>query len=123
MKKHMMAMAALSLSAALLAQPSIVSKPKERFLVLGFETRQLNDVQDRLLRETIMHRFHTNGFRIVPVMEIESLFHEGRKRQIRKLKRDEIRGLCDELRAGSASYGTIAPESGRAGEASTAGKD
>ncbi|MBN2159461.1 MAG: hypothetical protein JW807_08705 [Spirochaetes bacterium] len=89
------------------------SKPKERVLVLGFNSVLLNDVQDRLLRETVLREFHTRGFRIVPVMEIESLLFEDQKRQIRRLGRDEIRNICDELRAGLACSGLIVPEDGR----------
>ena len=47
--------AALALSAALQAAP------KERVLVLGFASRQLNDLQDRLLREAVLYRLHANG--------------------------------------------------------------
>lgn len=79
-------------------------------MVLGFDTRLLNDIQDRLLRETIMRELQSAGFPIVPVMEIESLFHEDRKRQMRKLSRDEVKRICEDVRAGIALYGTIAPE-------------
>ncbi len=89
---------------------SLLSKPAETILVLGFDTRLLNDIQERLLRESVMRQFHVSGYRIVPVMEIESIFHDGRERQIRKLKKDDIKSLCDEMRAGYACIGAMAPE-------------
>jgi hypothetical protein len=97
----------------LIIAPGLVfGQPKERVLVLGFDCRQLNDIQDRLLREAILKEFHDRGFVIVPVMEIESLFYGSRIRQIRRLKRDAIKGICDDLGAGYACYGTIVPENG-----------
>lgn len=89
-----------------------LAKPKERMLVLGFDCRQLNDIQDRLLRETILKEFLDKGFDIVPVMEIESLFYGSGIRQIRRLKSAVIKGICDDLGAGYACYGTITPENG-----------
>jgi hypothetical protein len=94
-------------------RPRLLSEPSGRFLVLGFDSRQINDVQDTLLREAVMRHLHTVGYRIVPVMDIESLFHGGRKRQIRKLKREDIHGLCKELAAGSACCGSIVPDDGK----------
>jgi hypothetical protein len=103
------AAAALMLMVILLGQ-SLMSKPKELILVLGFDTKLLNDIQERLLRESVMRQFHVSGYHIVPVMELESVFHDGRERQIRKLTRDEIQSLCDEMRAEYACYGTLVPE-------------
>jgi hypothetical protein len=94
----------------LLPGQSALTKPKEPILVLGFDTKLLNDVQERLLRESVMRQFHVSGYRIVPVMEIESIFHDGRERQVRKLDRVEIQGLCDEMRAGYACCGSMVPE-------------
>ncbi len=85
----------------------------DRVLVLGFQSRQLNDVQDRLLRETLLYRIHANGHEIVPVMKIESLFRDDSKRFIRRLSRADVRALCDELNAGVAVYGSIAPADGK----------
>lgn len=102
--------AALALSAALQAAP------KERVLVLGFASRQLNDLQDRLLRETVLYRLHANGQGIVSVMEIEALFRDDSKRFIRRLSHADVRTLCDELNAGVAVFGSIAPVDGRQDE-------
>jgi hypothetical protein len=122
-RKYIIVVAVISLTLSLLAQATLFSKPKERVLVLGFDSRQLNDVQDRLLRETIMRRFLTRGYLIVQVMEIESLFHDTRKRQIRKLKPDDLRSLCDELKAGFVCSGSISPEDGKLDDAIKADKN
>ena len=111
--RHISIFVITALALSLFARESMSAKPKERVLVLGVESKQLNDVQGRLLRETIMRQFLAKGYPIVQVMEIESLFHDGQKRQIRKLKEDEVRGLCNDLRAGFACIGSIAPEDGK----------
>ncbi len=54
-------------------------------LVLGFESVQLSDLEDRLLRENLMRELKTAGFRVVKVMEVESLILEGGI-DIRKIK-------------------------------------
>jgi hypothetical protein len=112
-KKHCTIFLILALALPLLAGAPLSPKPRERVLVLGFESKQLNDVQERLLRETLMRRFLAGGYPIVQVMEIESLFHDGQKRQIRKVNEDEVRGLCKDLRAGLACSGSIVPEDGK----------
>lgn len=113
----------VTLALSLLARAPLSAKPKERLLVLGFESRQLNDLQDRLLRETIMRQFLAKGYLIVQVMEIESLFHNGQKRQLRKLKPDEVRSLCNDLSAGFAFSGSISPEDGKTDNAIGAEKN
>lgn len=95
---------------------------KERVVVLGFASRQLNDVQDRLLREAVLRELHGRGYRIVPVMEIESLITEVRRSQIRKLSRVELKSLCAELSAGIACCGSIVPEDGSRDEEIKPGK-
>ena len=98
------------------------ARSKERMVVLGFASRQLNDVQDRLLRETVLRELYGRGYRIVPVMEIESLFAEGRGLRIRKLTRAELKSVCADLAAGFACNGTIAPEDGSRVDEIIAGK-
>lgn len=122
-KKQCYIVVMLALVFPLLARVSLSAKPKERALVLGFESRQLNDVQDRLLRETLMRQLLARGYPIVQVMEIESLFHDGQKLRIRNLKRDEVRGLCNDLRAGFACSGSIVPEDGKEDNAIEAEKN
>ena len=122
-KKHGAIFLILALALPLLAGAPLSPKPRERVLVLGFESKQLNDVQERLVRETLMRRLLAAGYPIVQVMEIESLFHDGQKRQIRNLKKDEVRGLCDDLRAGLAFSGLIVPEDGKGNSAIEAEKN
>jgi hypothetical protein len=98
----------------MMAAGLVSGKTKERILVLGFDSRQLNDIQDRLLRETILREFQDRGFVIVPVMEIESLFYGSQIRQIRRLKRAAVKAICEDLNAGYACYGSIVPENGPA---------
>ena len=109
--------------ACILIGAAAFMKPRGRVLVLGFESSQLNDIQDRLFRETVMRRLHTEGFPVVPVMEIESVFNEDRKGRIRKLARGEIKGICEELAAGYALFGSIAPEDGKRDEGIMAGRN
>jgi hypothetical protein len=97
--------------------------PPARILVLGFDSAQLNDIQDRLLRETILRGFHDRGCSIVPVMEIESLFYGSRVRQIRKLDRDTVRSICKDFQAGFACYGSIVPEDNRKDDCIRPGKN
>lgn len=105
--------AVLAALLALTAAAAPQAAPKERVVVFGFASRQLNDLQDRLLRETVLYKIHEKGREIVPVMEIESLFRDESKRFIRRLSRADVRALCDELNAGMAVYGSIAPADGR----------
>lgn len=96
--------------------------PRERFLVLGFSANQLNDVQDRLLREALMRRLVSGGFRIVPVMEVESILQGERRGRVRSLTREEVRGLCRDLDAGYACYGWIDSAEGRKDDSFAEGK-
>ncbi len=120
MKKCALA-AAVMLLVAILPGQLAWTKPAERILVLGFDSRLINNSQDRLLRETIMKELRVAGYPIVTVMEIESIFHNGPERQIRKLSREEIRGLCREMKAGYACWGAIIPEGKTGGETIRAG--
>ena len=90
MKIRLTAVFVIVSAACALFSDGMFAKPRGRMLVLGFRSSQLNDVQDRLLRETVMRRLYTEGYQIVPVMEIESVFSEDRKGRIRKLSRDDV---------------------------------
>ena len=122
-RKHFVVLMVCALFLPMFADGYLSAKPKERVLVLGFESKQLNDVQDRLLRETVMRQLLARDYQIVQVMELESMFHDGQKRQIRKLKEDEIRGLCNDLTAGLACTGSIKPEDGKEDSAIVAEKN
>ena len=102
----------LALCAAL-GEARTLAAPKGRFLVLGFSTKQMNDIQDRLLRESLMRRLAVRGFRIVPVMEVESLLQGEHRMRVRGLTRGEVKGLGRELNADYACYGTIESEGKR----------
>jgi len=78
-----------------------------KVLVLGFNSRHFNDLQDRLLREIIIRKFHTRGYNIVTVMEIESIIQEDSRIKIRRLKRDKIRKLCTQMHADYVVTGSI----------------
>jgi hypothetical protein len=120
MKKRTLVAAVVLLMAILPGRPGS-SKPAERILVLGFDSKLINNIQDRLLRETVMKELRIAGYPIVPVMEIESIFHNGPERQIRKLSREEIKGLCRDMKAGYACCGSIVPEGGTGSETVKAG--
>lgn len=115
-------MSAVMAVSILLAATLSSGAPEERFLVLGFSAQQLNEVQDRLLREAIMRRLVSRGYRIVPVMEVESILQGDRRGRVRSLTRGEVRGLCQDLNAGYACYGSIEPEGGRRDASFTRGR-
>ena len=73
---------------------------KGKVLVLGFENSSLSDIQDRLLRETVMRDFDQNGYAIVPVMQLEYAMQESRT-NIRKISREQLKKLCLEFGAAS----------------------
>lgn len=83
-------------------------KGKGKVLVLGFETSSLSDIQDRLLRETVMRDFDQNGYAIVPVMQLEYAMQESRT-NIRKISREQLKNLCLEFGADCAITGIVSP--------------
>jgi hypothetical protein len=115
-KKIALVAASIVILAAWLTGRPLQSRTEDRILVLGFDSTLLNDIQDRLLRETVMRDLQVSGLPIVPVMEIESIFHEDLKQQIRKLNRDDMKRLCGDLRAGYACCGSLVAETVSADE-------
>ena len=83
---------------------------KGKVLVLGFHSRVINNIQDRLLRENIMKRFLKRGYRIVPVMQIESFIQKKGYKNIRRIDHSHMRYLGDIKGADYTIGGTIAPE-------------
>lgn len=79
----------------------------EKMLVLGFNSTLLNDVQDRLLRETVLRGFLERGYPIVPVMEIEGLIQATDHEKLRTMTPDEQKRLCHELGAVYSISGII----------------
>jgi len=108
------AAAVLTALALVIVVNHLTADGRARVVVLGFNSRQLNDVQDRLLRETVLREFFDRGRAIVPVMEIESLLLGDQRRNIRLLSEKDIREISVEIDAAYAICGTLEPESGPA---------
>jgi hypothetical protein len=52
------------------------TETKLKFLVLGFQSKQMNDLEDRMLREELMRDLVKSGNNIVTVMELESAVYD-----------------------------------------------
>lgn len=85
---------------------SIFPGEEERVLVLGFRSSPLSDLEDRILRETIMRELVERGHEIVSVMELERFFSEYPK-HIRKISEEDLGTLCNKLGASYAVSGSI----------------
>lgn len=81
-----------------------------RILVLGFSSKTISELQDRLLRESVMRELSKQEFTIVPVMEIERYFRENNA-SIRRVKPSQFPQLCNELDAAFSVNGTISSRS------------
>lgn len=75
-------------------------------LVLGLKSVHLDDLQDRLLRESILRGLVERGYRIVPVMEMERYF-KSRGNSIRNIDISKIEELCDAFEAAYAVTGSM----------------
>lgn len=74
------------------------SQTTVKVLVLGTESKEFSDVQDRILRESVMRGILSAGMSIVPVMEIERVIQlEGT--DIRKVPSSTIPALTEKLGA------------------------
>lgn len=82
-------------------------KQQGKILVCGFESRLINDLQDRLLRETVLREFHKQGYQIISVMNFESIFYNESVKFIRKLSSDELKSYCKEFKTDYAISGKI----------------
>lgn len=87
-------------------------KSRGKMLVLGFDSRLINDIQDRLLRETILRELHKQGYSIVTVMDFESVFHDSSGKYIRKPDLNDLKRFCSEFNADYALTGKIFPKDG-----------
>lgn len=85
----------------------IISGEEDRVLVLGFRSSMLSDLEDRILRETIMRELVERGHEIISVMEMEGFFSEYPK-HIRKIGEADLDMLCKKLGARYAVSGSIA---------------
>ena len=95
MKKTIVGAMIIIISSCLAAGGQALSKQAGRVLVLGFESRQLNDVQDRLLRETVLYRLHAGGRAIVPGTPKNAT--RARRQSIALLPPHQIRGGASPL--------------------------
>jgi hypothetical protein len=86
---------------------SIFPGAEERVLVLGFRSSMLSDLEDRILRETIMRELVERGHEIISVMDLEGFFSEYPK-HIRKISEADLGTLCNKLGASYAVSGSIA---------------
>ncbi len=104
----------MSLLSAILAAPLSGERSfSGKILVLGFDSPQMTQVQDRMLRESLMRELRKSGYEPVPVMETESLFLEDESRQIRKIGDGLLKQFCLEAGAGCALTGKMYPKSVR----------
>lgn len=81
--------------------------PEGMILVLGLKSVHLDDLQDRLLRESILRSLIERGYRIVPVMEMERYF-KSRWNSIRNIDISKLKELCDAFEAAYAVTGSMA---------------
>jgi hypothetical protein len=86
-------------------------KVSARVLVLGFKSKIIGNLQDRILRETIMREFLDRGYGIVPIMDIEGLLLL-EESDIRKLTKDNVRKLCVRFASDYAVSGEVRKSGG-----------
>ncbi|MCP4135861.1 MAG: hypothetical protein GY754_33140 [bacterium] len=85
---------------------------KPKILVLGFSSAQINDIQERLLRETVLREFREKGFPIVPVMELESIFYDEKKKYPGLISTKDLKEYCRDLKADFSLAGSLYPSKG-----------
>ncbi len=78
----------------------------KKILVLGFRSSAINDVQDRLLRESVMRELLKRKYAIVPVMELENVITEDGI-NLRKISPERARKLAQRFEADYALMGSI----------------
>ena len=104
----------ITLSFIILLSPMIHSQTtaKNKFLVLGFLSKQINDLEDRLLREEIMREFVKSGNDIVSVMELESAVYgeNAPLKNIRYFNEKTAIYLTEKFSAQYAVFGKIFPK-------------
>ena len=84
------------------------SQNRGKVLVLGFDSPYFNEIQDRLLRESVMKEFITRGYSVIPVMEVESLILEEGINKFRKASQADMKDFCRRLDADIAVNGKVA---------------
>lgn len=81
----------------------------KKILVLGFESEQLNDIQEVLLRNTLLRKLYENGFDIVPVMEVESIMIRDKGLQVVNLGKKDLKDYSSEVNSQYSMIGKIYP--------------
>ncbi len=103
----------ITLSFIFLLSPLLYSQTaaKNKFLVLGFLSKQINDLEDRLLREELMREFVKSGNDIVSVMELESAVYgeNAPLKNIRYFNEKTAIYLTEKYNAQYAVFGKIFP--------------
>ena len=79
----------------------------KKILVLGFQSEQLNDVQEVLLRNILLRKLHENGYDIVPVMKVESIIIRDRGLKNIHLGKNNLKDYCLEVDSGYSMIGKI----------------
>ncbi len=104
---------AIALLAVLFAHTAaFAADPAQRILVLGFGSKLLSDIEDRIVREEVMRGLITRGHPVVPVMALEEYFLN-RAGSIRAMDRAAVAGACRELSARIALSGAVTRMDGR----------
>ena len=101
----------ITLSFVFLLSPLLHSQaePKKKFLVLGFQSKLINDLQDRLIREELMRELVKSGYNIVPVMELESAAYDENAplKDFRNIKEPAAVSLANRFNAKYVLFGKI----------------
>jgi hypothetical protein len=94
----------ITISALLLFQ--CLAQGKEKILVIGVNSKEVSEIDGRLLREETMRCFHNSGFVIVPVMDLEREMRE-RSTIIQLVSDKDILALADSFNAQWAIKGNL----------------
>jgi hypothetical protein len=97
----------ITISALLLFQcMQCIAQAKEKILVIGVTSKEVSEIDGRLLREETMRCFHNSGFVIVPVMDLEREMRE-RSTIIQLVSDKDILALADSFNAQWAIKGNL----------------
>ncbi len=81
----------------------IRAEEKPVILVLGIESSEISEIQDRIIREEIMRRFYEKQYRITSVMELTGLIEENQI-NVQALKKEDIPSVTYRLNADAAIF-------------------
>ncbi len=77
-----------------------------KVLILGFNSDQINETQDMLLRNYLMRAFMKKGYSTVPIMALEEFVLE-KSFNVRQTTRNDLKRLCAYFHADFALSGSI----------------